>query len=112
MKAPASVQASSPYGALSLPKRLSLSLDETLRANVGEREKTGETSSLSPSDGPLRFVTSLSRFAPISANHWKVKRPGAFGGYLEKPLETESLFAGWILDFYVFWGVHSRALEV
>ena len=77
-----------------------------LHAKEGDSEKTGETSSLSPFPGPLRFVTILSRFA----KNGKAKRSAAFGGYLEKPLEKESLFAGWIkaiLDF-VFSGVSTH----
>ena len=113
MKAPASVRASYPFGAAFYQND---SLDENFaRAKEGGKEKTGEASSLSPSHGPLRFVTSLSRFALASAKNGKTKRLAAFGGYLEKLLEKESLFAGWmkaILDFSVFWGVHPRELEV
>ena len=79
---------------LSLDPNDSFSM-KILRAKEGEREKTGETSSLSHSHAPLLFVTSLSRFALTSAKNEKTKCLAAFGGYLEKPLEKKSLFAGW-----------------
>ena len=53
-----------------------VSLAENLRAKEGGKEKTGEASlpsHLSPSHGPLLFVTSHSRFALASVQ--KRKRP-------------------------------------
>ena len=56
-----------------------VSLKENLRAKEGGKEQTGETrfaSLLSPSHGPLRFVTSHSRFALASMrNHAKNEAP-------------------------------------
>ena len=58
-----------------IPRRLSL--DENVRAKEGGKETTGETSLRLPSvyfsHGPLRFITSHSRFA-LASTMWKTKR--------------------------------------
>ena len=58
-----------------LPRRLSLSLDENVRAKEGGKETTSETS---PSHGPLRFITSRS---PLPCE----KRSAWGGGCFSKP---------------------------
>ena len=74
--------------------RTSLSLKENLRAKEGGKEQTGETrfaSLLYPSHGPLRFVTSHSRFALASMrNHAKNEAPEDGAGRLDKTLPTLS----------------------
>ena len=59
-----------------------------MRAKEGGKEKTG-VSLLYPSHGPLRFVTSYSRFAPASMrNHAKNEAPKEEadpGGYSYSP---------------------------
>ena len=57
-----------------VPRRLSL--DENVRAKEGGKETTGETCfacSLYPSHGPLRCITSHSRFA-LASTMQKTKR--------------------------------------
>ena len=54
------------------------SFDENVRANEGRKETTGETCfacRLYPSHGPLRFITSHSRFVLASAGHAKKEVP-------------------------------------
>ena len=58
-----------------LPRtQTSLSLDENMRAKEGGKETTGFACRLSPSHGPLRFITSHSRFALASTMRKTVKR--------------------------------------
>ena len=71
-----------------VPRRLSLSLslDENLRAKEGGKEKTGETALKPPffylAHGPLRVVTSHSRFALTSLrNHAKNEAPEEEAGW-------------------------------
>ena len=54
-----------------VPRRLSF--DENVRAKEGGKETTGFACRLYPSHGPLRFITSHSRFALASAMR-KTKR--------------------------------------
>ena len=58
-----------------LPRtQTSLSLDENMRAKEGGKETTGFACRLYPSHGPLRFITSHSRFALASTMRKTVKR--------------------------------------
>ena len=58
-----------------VPRRLSLSLNENLRTQEGGKKRTG-VSLFYPSHGPLRFVTSYSRFASAcTRNHAKNEAP-------------------------------------
>ena len=67
-----------PPVAVSYPD-VSLSLDEKLRAKEGGKEKTGFASFLSPPHGPLRFVTSHSRFALADVRKTKGMRKKQLG---------------------------------
>ena len=67
-----------PPGYVSYPD-VSLSRWKILRAKEGGKEKTGLVSIFSPSHGPLRFVTSHSRFALADVRKTKGmrrKQPG------------------------------------
>ena len=66
-----------------VPRRLSF--DENVRAKEGRKETTGFACRLYPSHGPLRFITSHSRFALASAKR-KTKR-------LRRRLDTSLLRA-------------------
>ena len=58
-----------------LPRtQTSLSLDENMRAKEGGKDTTGFACRLYPSHGPLRFITSHSRFALASTMRKTVKR--------------------------------------
>ena len=58
-----------------LPRtQTSLSLDENMRAKEGGKDTTGFACRLYPSHGPLRFITSHSRFALASTMRNTVKR--------------------------------------
>ena len=68
------LQKGTPWLGCLVPRRLSL--DENVRAKEGGKETTGETCfacHLYPSHGPLRFITSHSRFA-LASTMRKTKR--------------------------------------
>ena len=58
------------------PRRLSL--DENVRTKEGGKEETDIASLLSPSHGPLCYVTSHLRFAPASVR--KIEVPEEVAG--------------------------------
>ena len=66
-----------------------LSFDENVRAKEGGKETTGFACRLYPSHGPLRFITSHSRFALASAKR-KTKR-------LRRRLDTSLLRAVYLV---------------
>ena len=89
------LQKGTPWLGCLVPRRLSL--DENVRAKEGGKETTGFACRLYPSHGPLRFITSHSRFA-LASTMRKTKRLRRTLG-LHRGRPADLLFAEGHLSF-------------